>query len=162
MRDSPKLVFQLISRDFYFQLNNIRLLTWSNCRPKRDPQWSADCVLRVRVMFITGTLKPEIEILLYDQNAKNVSIITVCHIGSTLLSHRWKDSLLMSLRRASRTSNVLTLLRRAARTSIVIEFAAGYFLRLFMLYWIWLLLWMVKSSGNHFWHVSIHDHGAEV
>ena len=32
-------------------------------REARNPIRSADCVLRVRAMFITGMLKPEIEIL---------------------------------------------------------------------------------------------------
>ena len=60
-----------------------------------------------------------------DQNAKNVSIITVCHMGSKLPSHGSKDVF---------CSNVLPLLRRATRTSSVIEFAAGYFLILVILY----------------------------
>ena len=63
-----------------------------------------------------------------DQNVKNVSIIivTVCHMGSKLLSHGSKD--VFCLRRASTTLNVFTLLRRPTRTSSVIGFAAGYFL----------------------------------
>ena len=65
-----------------------------------------------------------------DQNAKNVSIITVCHMGSKLLSHGSKDIFLLTLlKRASRSLNVLTLLWRATRASSVIGFAAGYFLR---------------------------------
>ena len=64
---------------------------------------------------------------------KKVSIITVCHMASKLLSHGSEDVFLLTLlRRAWRTLNVLTLLRRAtrtSRTSSVTGFAAGYFLR---------------------------------
>ena len=49
---------------------------------------------------------------------KKVSIITVCHMASKLLSHGSEDVFLLTLlRRAWRTLNVLTLLRRATRTS---------------------------------------------
>ena len=83
----------------------------------------------MRAIFITGTLKPEIEICSAtknDQNAKNVSIITVCHMD--------RSTFFADVVKASFEEKMSTLLRRATRSSSVVGFAGGYFLRLVILY----------------------------
>ena len=65
-------------------------------------------------MFITGTLKRKLKFCSAtknDQNAKNVSIITVLSHGIEASVTSIEGRFLLALRRASRTSNVLTLLK---------------------------------------------------
>ena len=76
-------------------------------------------------MFLTGTLKPEIEILFCNLERSECE---KC-FNYNSLSHGIEASVTWIEGRV-----LLTLLRRASRTLSVIGFAAGYFLSLVTLY----------------------------
>ena len=91
----------------------------------------------------------------HDQNAKNVSIITLCHIWDRSFRHKYRRMFFADVIMASSED-----FERADVVEASYEnfenfkrnwVCCGLFFKFSYIYIeYWLLLWVVKSSGNHF------------